>query len=298
MEYSIGWQKLPPESSVEYRIVSSSIRLLAVDIDGTLLDSRHQMPSANLQALRRAHDCGIEVVLVTGRRHRYAMSVAGMLGFDHYLISSNGAVTRSTRGELFHRDLLPAATARALISHMDSFRDQLVLTFDLEGKGAIIVESLEGMSGGIRGWFERNLEYIEFVRPIEDCLVSDPVQAMFCGSVDRMQQAESMLANAVLAAQITLLKTQYDARDLCILDILNRNCSKGHALKRWASYRGLAPQEVMAIGDNYNDVEMLEFAGHAVIMENACQELKQNRWQLTLSNDQCGVAAAIERILP
>ena len=121
---------------------------------------------------------------------------------------------------------------------------------------------------------------------------------MFCGPVARMRQAESLLADAALATQITKLKTQYDARDLCIVDILNRDCSKGHALKRWAAHRGLAPQEVMAIGDNYNDVEMLEFAGHAVIMENACPELKQNGWQLTLSNDQCGVAAAIERILP
>jgi len=283
---------------VEYRIVSLRVRLLAVDIDGTLLDSKHQLPSGNLEALRRAHNCGIEVVLVTGRRHRYAMSVAAMLGFDHYVISSNGAVTRSTRGELFHRDLLPAATAKALTAHMNSFRDQLVFTFDAEGKGAIVVEGLEGMSGSIRGWFERNLEYIDFVRPIEDCLVSDPVQAMFCGPVARMRQAESMLADAALATQITKLKTQYDARDLCIVDILNRDCSKGHALKRWAAHRGLTPQEVMAIGDNYNDVEMLEFAGHAVIMENACPELKQNGWQLTLSNDQCGVAAAIERILP
>ena len=298
MEYSIAWRKLPLQSGVEYRLVSSSVRLLAVDIDGTLLDSKYQLPSANLQALRRAHECGIEVVLVTGRRHRFAMPVAAMLGFAHYIISSNGAVTRSIGGDLFHRDPLPAATARALISHMHSFRDQLVLTFDIEGKGAIVVESLEGMSGSIRGWFDKNIEYIEFMRPIENCLVSDPVQAMFCGPVAPMREAESMLRHQSFKTRITLLKTQYDARDLCLLDILNHACSKGHALKRWASHRGIEPQEVMAIGDNYNDVEMLEFAGHAVIMENACPELKQNGWQLTLSNDQCGVAAAIEKILP
>ncbi len=256
------------------------------------------MPPANLQALRRAHGCGVEVVLVTGRRHRFAMSVAAMLGFDHCVISSNGAVTRSTRGELFHRDLLPADTARALISHMSAFRGQLVLTFDIDAKGALVLEGLEGMSGSIRGWLERNMESIQFVRPIEDALVTDPVQAMFCGPVQEMRPAESLLSDPAIQAQTTLLKTQYDARDLCILDILNRDCSKGHALKRWAAFKGLAPQEVMAIGDNYNDVEMLEFAGHAVIMENACPELKQNGWQVTLSNDQCGVAAVVETILP
>jgi len=277
--------------------VHPHIRLLAIDIDGTLLDSKHQMPPANLQALRHAHESGVEVVLVTGRRHRYAMSVAAMLGFEHWVISSNGAVTRSTQGELFHRDLLPAASARALIAHMNSFRGQLVLTFDVDAKGAIIVEGLQEMTRSIRLWLEKNMEYIQIVQPIEDALATDPVQAMFCGPIVLMRQAEAMLADPAIQAQTTVLKTQYDARDLCILDVLNRDCSKGHALKRWTASKGLAPEQVMAIGDNYNDVEMLEFAGHAVIMENACPELKQNGWQVTLSNDQCGVAAVVETIL-
>ncbi len=277
--------------------MNPGIKLLAIDIDGTLLDSRHQLPPANLQALQRAHQSGVEVILVTGRRHRYAMSVAAMLGFDLWVISSNGAVTRSTHGELFHRDLLPAGSARALIAHMNSFRGQLVLTFDVDAKGAIVIEELEAMTRSIRVWLERNMGYIEFVRPIEDALITDPVQAMFCGPIALMQQAESLLRDPAIRAQTTILKTQYDHRDLCILDVLNRNCSKGHALKRWAAFKGLGPEQVMAIGDNYNDVEMLEFAGHAVIMENACPELKQNGWQVTLSNDQCGVAAVIEGIL-
>jgi len=277
--------------------VNSGIRLLAIDIDGTLLDSRHQLPPANLQALQRAHESGVEVILVTGRRHRYAMSVAAMLGFDLWVISSNGAVTRSTQGELFHRDLLPAVSARALIAHMNAFRGQLVLTFDVDARGAIVIEELEAMSRSICVWLERNMEYIEFVRPIEDALTTDPVQAMFCGPIALMQEAERLLRAPAILAQTTILKTQYDHRDLCILDVLNRNCSKGHALKRWAAFKGLGAEEVMAIGDNYNDVEMLEFAGHAVIMENACPELKQNGWQVTLSNDQCGVAAVIEKIL-
>ena len=277
--------------------VSSRIKLLAIDIDGTLLDSKHQLPAGNQEALQRAHDAGVEVVLVTGRRHQYAMSIASMLGFEHWIISSNGAVTRSTSGEPFHRDLLPMSSARALIAHMDSFRRQLVLTFDTDAKGAIVIEELEAMTRSIRLWLERNMEYIEFVRPIENALVTDPVQAMFCGPIALMQQAEALLADPAIRAQTTILKTQYDHRDLCILDVLNRDCSKGHAVKRWTAFKGLAPEEVMAIGDNYNDVEMLEFAGHAVIMENACPELKQNGWQVTLSNDQCGVAAAIEGIL-
>lgn len=274
-----------------------SVRLLAIDIDGTLLNSKYQLPSENIAALQRAHQAGVEIALVTGRRHRFALPIAQMLGFDHWLISSNGAVTRSLDGELFHRDLLPMAVAKALCAQMDAYRENLVITFDRECKGALALESMDQLNHSIRRWLEQNLEYIEFVRPLETALESDPVQAMFCGPIARMQQAEAQLRAAEVLPDITLLKTQYAARDLCILDILNRDCSKGHALKRWAEFRGIEPSQVMAIGDNYNDIEMLEFAGLPFIMENACDELKQNGWKLTLSNDQCGVAAAIEEAL-
>jgi len=99
------------------------------------------------------------------------------------------------------------------------------------------------------------------------------------------------------ATEFTMLRTQYEARNLCIVDILNDGCSKGHALERWANYRGFDRSEVMAIGDNYNDIEMLTFAGHPVIMGNASDDLKQNGWTVTLDNDESGVAAAIERAL-
>jgi hydroxymethylpyrimidine pyrophosphatase-like HAD family hydrolase len=79
--------------------------------------------------------------------------------------------------------------------------------------------------------------------------------------------------------------------------VLNQGCSKGHALERWAAYRGVPRKEVMAIGDNYNDIEMLAFAGVPFIMGNAAEELRRDGWRVTLPNDQNGVAAAIEQVL-
>ena len=78
------------------------------------------------------------------------------------------------------------------------------------------------------------------------------------------------------------------------IDVLNAGCSKGHALERWAAHRGFRRGEVMAVGDNHNDVEMLEFAGHPVIMGNACEELRGRGWTVVRGNDECGVAAAVE----
>ena len=259
---------------VPLRMVTlSNIRLLATDIDGTLLNPQFQISEGDLTALRRAHAAGIEIVLVTGRRHTFALPIAKQLGFDLWLISSNGAVTRSLSGETFHRDMMPAETCRKVCGTMQEFRGNTVLTFDKETKGAIVLERMDELGASIRRWLEKNMEYIEFVVPIEKALVTDPVQAMFCGTMVRMTVALRALEQAGMDGMVTVLRTEYPARDLSMIDVLNAGCSKGHALERWAAYRGYRREEVMAVGDNHNDVEMLEFAGHPVIMGNACEEL-------------------------
>jgi Cof subfamily protein (haloacid dehalogenase superfamily) len=274
-----------------------SIRLLATDIDGTLLNPQFQISERDLQALRRAHAAGVEIVLVTGRRHTFALPIAQQLGFDLWLISSNGAVTRSLSGKTFHRDMMPAETCRLVCEAMRDFRGQTVLTFDKETRGAIVLERMDELNSSIQRWLEKNMEYIEFVVPIEQALVADPVQAMFCGPMVKMQNALRVLESAGLGDKITILRTEYPVRDLSMIDVLNAGCSKGHALERWTNYRGFVREEVMAVGDNHNDVEMLEFAGHPVIMGNACAELRGRGWTVTLGNDQCGVAAALEKVL-
>jgi Cof subfamily protein (haloacid dehalogenase superfamily) len=278
-------------------ISSASIRLLATDIDGTLLNPQFQISEGDMAALRRAHAAGIEIVLVTGRRHSFALPIAKELGFDLWLISSNGAVTRSLSGETFHRDLMPAETCAQLCTAMQEFRGNTVLTFDKEVKGAIVLEHLDELGPSIRRWLEKNMEFIEFVVPIERALVSDPVQAMFCGTMDRMNLALQSLEAASMQGKVTVLRTEYPARDLSMIDVLNAGCSKGHALQRWAAYRGYHRDEVMAVGDNHNDVEMLEFAGHPVIMGNACEELRTRGWRVTLGNEACGLAAAVEEVI-
>jgi hydroxymethylpyrimidine pyrophosphatase-like HAD family hydrolase len=203
-------------------------------------------------------------------------------------------VTRSLHGETFHRDMMPAETCRRLCGAMQEFRGNTVLTFDKETKGAIVLEHLDELGPSIRRWLEKNMEYIEFVVPIEKALVTDPVQAMFCGTMERMRLALRALESAGMDGRVTVLRTEYPVRDLSMIDVLNVGCSKGHALERWAKYRGFRRDEVMAVGDNHNDVEMLEFAGHPVIMGNACEELRARGWKITRGNDACGVAAAVE----
>jgi hypothetical protein len=277
--------------------VSLPFRLLALDIDGTLLNSEFKIAERDLEALRKVHAEGAEIILCTGRRHTYALPIARMLGFNLWLCTSNGAVTRSSTGEDFHRDLLPKNIAISFCQHMLAYRSGTVVTFDQETKGALVVEDFAELSQTVSRWVEVNRDYIELVKPIEAALTRDPTQAMVCGTLRVMQEAEAHLNTFPWLDQVTLLKTQYDHRDLCLLDVLTKDCSKGHAVDRWAKRRGIAASQIMAIGDNYNDVEMLDIAGIPVVMGNAAPELKLRGYLETLSNDECGVAAAIEQVM-
>ena len=128
-------------------------------------------------------------MLVTGRRHTFALPMAELLGFDLWLISSNGAVTRSLGGETFHSDFLPVETSRRLCAAMSDFRNNMVVTFDKESKGALVLERMDELTTSIQRWLEKNMQYIEFVIPIEKALTTDPVQTMFCGTIARMREA-------------------------------------------------------------------------------------------------------------
>ena len=274
-----------------------AIRLIAIDIDGTLLNSSFQVSAADLRALQGAHSRGVEIALVTGRRHQFALPVASSLGFSVTLISSNGAIINSSEGAIVHRNFLTLETARDVVRQMAGFRENTVLTFDRERKGALVVETTEFLDVALSRWMQKNSEYLEVIQPLENSLTEPPVQLTFCGSVGRMREAQELLLDPALAPRITVLRTQYDVRDLCIVDVLNRGCTKGDGLRRWAEYRGIDRRQVMAIGDNYNDIEMLEFAGVPVVMGNACDELKQNGWMVTLENNHSGVAHALETVL-
>ncbi len=219
--------------------------MLAVDIDGTLLNSQSHISQVDLDALCRAHESGVEVLLVTGRRHTFALPMAEQLGFDLWLISSNGAVTRSIHGKTFHRDLLPVGTCRQLCGAMHDFRGNTVITFDKESKGALVLERMDELTHSIQRWLEKNLHFIDFVIPIEDALVADPVQAMFCGPIVRMHEALAWLDASGLRERITVVRTEYPLRDLSIVDVLNRECSKGHAVERWARHRSVAREQAV-----------------------------------------------------
>ena len=178
-----------------------------------------------------------------------------------------------------------------------------MFTFDKLGRGELVLESLERLHARVEGWVQANLPWIEEVSPLEDAFASGeaPIQAMMCGTVREMKDAEAFLEASGFAEKIEMHRTEYAERDLSILDLLPPGCSKGVALARLAERRGVAGADVMAVGDNWNDLEMLRWAGQPVLMGNASPELMaiaiEEGWRVTATNDEDGVALVLESIL-
>jgi Cof subfamily protein (haloacid dehalogenase superfamily) len=270
-----------------------SIRLIAIDIDGTLLDGQSRLPEANRRAVVDAVNAGIEVALVTGRRFDFARPIREKLDCPVTMIVNNGAVVKSNEGATMLRHLLPVSVARNILASMPTFQDGTAVVFDRPWENQVIFERLNWEDPNRRGYYERNKQHIAFCSPLEDCLTEDPIEVMYNGGVETSRAAVAALRALPCAGEFSLAITEYEARDFALVDVLSPIVSKGAILAEWAARQGYAREEIMAIGDNLNDREMLEFAGLPVVMANSVSELKSSGWRETLSNDEAGVAVAI-----
>lgn len=269
------------------------IRLVAIDLDGTLLNNRSEISSANQKALVAAAERGIQFIVVTGRRFHSARPFVQQIPFPLTLISSNGAHISTPSGEVVHRNFLPRETAKVILQVARQFRAHGVAIFDIPGRGQVVMQEGAVPEGPVSWYLQKSPDALAMVPDLETALTTDPVQLMFGGPPAHMGPLESLLLDSVAGSHVHLTWTKYFTRNMSILDVMNRGCSKGGALKLWTDRCGIHPSEVMAIGDNYNDLEMLRFSGCPVLMGNCTPGLDHEGWPVTLSNDQDGVAAAL-----
>ena len=272
------------------------IRLIGIDIDGTLLDSRGQMPAANREAIHEAVAAGVHVALVTGRSYPFARPVADPLPPAVTLIVSNGAIERAMDGGTLARRLLDRRVAHAVLDVTRPYRDAAALIFDRDAERQVVFETMDWEQPNRKGYWSRNQSLIDRAVPLELALTEDPIQVMFNGGVLQMRALAEALGTAAREYAVSL--TEYEHRDFSLIDVTSPQATKGRALAWRAEQLGLSRDEVMAVGDNFNDLEMLEFAGTPVVMGNAVAPLRERGWHVTAGQDEAGLAQAIRRFVP
>ena len=278
------------------------VRLVAIDMDGTLLpDFSTVISRRNRETLLAAQKAGIHIVIATGRRQAFTAPLLEGVGLDPetLLVTSNGAVTRTFRGDRLDFCHLPAELARALAVLLRG-TGMTVFTLDRPSPPDLIVEDMAIARGRLAKWVEANHNSIRAVQPIESALGDEVeiIQGMAAGTLREMAEAAARIAASPLANRIEVIRTAYPGHDLSILDLLPPGISKRSGLERIASRLGIPQEQTMAIGDNWNDESMLDWAGVGVLMGNATDELRglatERGWRIAPRNTDDGVAAMLE----
>jgi Cof subfamily protein (haloacid dehalogenase superfamily) len=284
-----------------------TISLLALDLDGTLLDSRGNISERNRVAIDTARENGVHVALVTGRRFRDSRPVALELGLDVPLISHNGALTKHAATLQTVSVLpLPVAAARDALRVGRAAGADALLSDDHEGLGSLIYDHIRGGNSAANRYItwarrihgeEEGERAVQQVSALEEYLDHDPIHLSFSGGCEEMDQLEEVLKTE-LGSTVKILSTKYLEQDFTLIDIVNAAASKGAGVAATAAELGAMREEIMAVGDNYNDLEMLLFAGTGVVMANAPLTLREIAGlHPTASNREDGVALAIEQFI-
>ena len=276
------------------------LTLIAVDLDGTLLDSAGQLPDRNRHALHEAASRAVQIVLATGRSFHHTKDLAARMPDGTVLVLNNGALVKDRAGTTLAHHGLPAETARYLIETTRDVREGAAAIFDRHDAHQFVCERVDWAHPHRQRYYLLHRESITETGSLGDAISDlglDPLQIGFTGGVRAMRELAALLDSLPRAAEFSHTLTEYPQRDFSLLDVLGPGRSKGRTLAELAASRGIEADDVMAIGDNLNDRTMLEFAGVAIVMGNASPELKALGWTETATNDAAGVAKAIERAL-
>jgi Cof subfamily protein (haloacid dehalogenase superfamily) len=283
------------------------IKLLALDLDGTLLDSNGKISDKNKSAIRQAEEKGVLVTIATGRRFRDALPVAKEAELNAPLITHNGALLKyADTFEAVAFSPLATETVKEILRVGRNFGGDPLVSTDPQGKGVLLYETVSESNLPLQkyiAWSKRlhdteaesGIVRVENLK--ENLDKTEVVHVSFSGSCAKMVEMEMILQDE-LGASANVLTTRYPALDFTLIDILPPDASKGIGVEKLALLNNLTAENVMVIGDNYNDLEMLEFAGTPVLMGNSAPELLENeKYRQTLSNDESGVAHAIEKFI-
>lgn len=257
-------------------------RIVALDMDGTLLHDDHTLSSPNAEAIRKAAAQGMEIVLCTGRSPISTLPYLEQIGLEGVVITHNGAATIASEGRrVLHRFDIPSAGLEPYIQYC---RENGV-HFDINTAFDLYVDKLNELTPEMLDLYRQFLiEPKQF--PGWTGLTDAPVKLTMSGQKDEMDRVEHEL-NQWTHEHNFIRSGDY------FIDIMHKDATKGNALKQLAAMRGVPREQVLAIGNYYNDMTMIQFAGLGVAMDNSPLEVKAAAQEITLSNNEDGVAATL-----
>lgn len=273
-------------------------KLIALDIDGTLADSNGKITAHTKEVVHRVAQTGATIVVATGRRFITAKPRILQLEFPDLLLAAhNGAILKRLNGELLHYQLLPCAIAKQVVQIAKELGLCPVAFEGTQDSANLFVEDYgDRLDGWERGYLEENKAHLNWVDNLATDLPGDVIEIISVVPAAKVDEITTIFQER-LNGQVKPIPVIIANGQLAFLGLSHAKVGKDLPLRYLAEQMGIQQSEILAIGDNYNDLDMLKFAGTGVIMENADEALKQHGFYVTASNDADGVAAALERFM-
>ena len=266
--------------------------IIAVDLDGTLLDSNKRLTTRNLYALENAAEEGWEIVPATGRLYSGMPEFIRELPFINYVIAANGAqVIDLKRRLIVYESEIPYKKAVKLMEWLDEF--PVICDCYVAGKAYMNQSHKEKIDQVVQNKYTRQLLH-DLREPVED------LKSFVLEQEQDVQKVQFFMKDDIQRLKLVeLIKQTFSG--FAVSSALDENveinaefATKGEGLYALAKYIGVKRDDTMAIGDSYNDLPMIHAAGLGIAMSNAAQRVKDEAKWVTLSNDMDGVASAIE----
>lgn len=273
-------------------------KLIALDIDGTLANSVGKITGRTKEVVHRVAETGATIVVATGRRFITAKPRVLQLDFPDLLLAAhNGAILKRLNGELLHYQLLPCAIAKQVVQISKELGLRPVAFEGTQDSANLFVEDYgDQLDGWERGYLEENKAHLNWVDNLATDLPGDVIEVISVVPAEKAHEVAAIFQTRLNGQVKPILVIINNGRH-AFLGLSHAKVGKDLPLRYLAEQMEISPSEILAIGDNYNDLDMLRFAGTGVVMENADDALKQEGFHVTSSNDADGVAAALERFV-
>lgn len=263
-------------------------RLVALDLDDTLLDKNLCVSEENRVAIRLAQEAGVHVTLATGRMYRSALPFARELDIEEPLITYQGALVKhAASGEVIYHRPVPLDLAVDVLKRIGRYGYHVNIYLDDELYVAEHNEESRRYSALSRVPVQAVGDLLEFLNREK----KDPTKVLVVSREELLDELAREL-EPVYRGKLHITKSKPH-----FLEFSHPEATKGHALRAVADYYGISRQEILAVGDSYNDLEMIEFAGLGAVVGNAREEIRMRADYVAPPSDEGGVAEVIRRFV-
>ncbi len=287
--------------------MSKLVKLIAVDLDGTLLNEENQISFNNLEAIKFAQTNGVEVVVATGRAHFDVQAIFKDTGLKTWIIGANGATIHQPNGELFHAEAINRDEALNILGKLEqegfyyevfskdsiispqNGRQLLAIEIDrvTSANPEVNTEQLKYAAG--KQFSQTGFSYIKSYQDLAEADIDFYNILAFSFDEDKLKRGRSYFEDTTDLTIVSSAKHNFELE--------HRNASKGIALTILANKLTIDLIDTAAVGDSYNDLSMLKVAGRSAAMGNAPEEIKKSCHEVTLQNVEDGVAHFIYSLI-